>query len=140
MSPWIAEGAAAAARLMMFESACRLLVPDMPCAASACDSFDPSEISCVQFFAELNDEEDDDDDEDDEDDEEDADELVVEPGERSVVVGGADDLLLPPHPAASTASTVTREIPSACLMPSGEPTAFGAAGLEQVPGTRVPGT
>lgn len=73
--------------------------------ASACDTFDPSAISCEQFFVEPkeDDEEDDDEDEDEEDDDEDDDELVVDPSE-SVVVGGADDLL-PPHPAAATART-----------------------------------
>jgi hypothetical protein len=52
--------------------------------ASACDTFDPSAISCEQFFAEPKDDDDEDDDEDDEeedeDDEED-DELVVDPTE-----------------------------------------------------------
>ncbi len=75
--------------------------------ASACDTFEPSAISCEQFFAEPNedDEEDEDDDEDDEeDDDEEDDELVVDPSESAVVVGGAEDLLLP-QPAAATART-----------------------------------
>jgi len=111
----------------MFESAWRLLEPDIPCAASACETFEPSATSCVQLFAELN-EEDDDDEEDEEDDDDDDEELVVELCE-AVVVGGADDLD-PPQPAASATSVVTEAIANAFLMPNppvvacaGEPTA-----------------
>ena len=54
------------------------------CDASACDTFEPSAISCEQFFAEPkeDDEEDDDEDDDDEEEEDDEeDELVVDPPE-----------------------------------------------------------
>ena len=80
------------------------------CAESAWDTFDPSAISCEQFFAEpKEDDEDEEEDDDDEDDEEDDDdELVVDPPEleeAAEVVAELEDLLLPPQPAAATAST-----------------------------------
>jgi hypothetical protein len=118
MSPRIADGAAPAASLMMFASAWRLVVPDPLCACIACETFVPSASSCEQFFAEPKDEEDDEDedeDEEEEDEDEDEDELVVDPSESAVVVGGAEDLLLP-QPATATARTRIEASANAVLM------------------------
>jgi hypothetical protein len=114
MSPRIADGAAPAASLMMFASAWRLVVPDPLCACIACETFVPSASSCEQFFAEPKDEEDDEDDDEEEEDE-DEDELVVDPSESAVVVGGAEDLLLP-QPATATARTRIEANANAVLM------------------------
>jgi hypothetical protein len=112
----MADGAAPAAFLMMFASAWRLVVPDALCACSACETFVPSASSCEQFFAEPKDEEDDEDEDDDEEEEdEDEDELVVDPSESAVVVGGAEDLLLP-QPATATARTRIEANANAVLM------------------------
>jgi hypothetical protein len=121
----------------MFESVSRLVEPDIPCAASACDTFEPSETSCEQFLAELNDEEEDDEEDEDEDEEDDEfEEEEFAEDEPPLDVVWLAELLLPPQPAASATSAVTEAIANACLMPNppmvacaGEPTAWGAPGL-----------
>ena len=109
----IAAGAAFANDFRTATSLAMLAWPLPLCAASACDTFDPSAISCEQFFAEPNDydeleEEEDDDEEDDAVAEDEAEEelVVVEPPVvvvAVVVVVWLADLLLPPQPAAATA-------------------------------------
>ena len=92
------------------------------CAESAWDTFDPSAISWEQFFAEPkedDEDEEDDDDEDDEDEDDDDDELVVDPpelGDVAEVVAEPEDLLLPPQPAAATASTTIGTMATMRLM------------------------
>jgi hypothetical protein len=67
-------------------------------------------------LAEPKDEDDDEDDEDDEEDDDDEeDELVVDPTESAVVVGGAEDLLLP-QPATAIARMRIETSANAVLM------------------------
>ena len=116
MSPRIAFGAAFAAFSMIFASLSRLVMPVALCCESDCDSLEPSETSCWQFFTDEKDEEEDDDDEEEDDDELelyalDEPELellvLVVVADALDVVAGAELFELPPQPAASAARTKT---------------------------------
>lgn len=74
----------------------------------------------MQFLAELNDDEDEAADDDEEEDELDEEELDCDEPEPPLDVVWLAELLLPPHPAASTTSAVTATIANACLMPGRE--------------------